>query len=127
MIAAQVASLLRSAVSAVLAQGALHGELIRLEWAEEKYRLLRMLLSLVAGILCLFGSLLSLSAMLLVFSWGTQYQNPVLIGLVVFYCLGTIAACYRFHALASLGNQAFAGTRAELGADLALIRKQLGE
>jgi uncharacterized membrane protein YqjE len=127
MINTPFSALLRSAVSALLAQGALHGELIRLEWTEEKFRLLRMLLALVAGTLCLFGSLLSLSAMLLIFSWGTPYQTLVLIALPACYCLGTVIAWCRFNALAALGNKAFAGSRAELGADLALIRNKLGE
>jgi uncharacterized membrane protein YqjE len=117
--------MLRSAASALLAQGALHSELMQLEWAEEKYRLLRMLVTLLAGSLFLFFGLFSLSAMVLIFSWGTPYQTAALLGLVLFYCTGTGVAWFRFNALFALGSQAFAGTRAELAADIALIRSKL--
>ena len=119
--------LFRSAASAVLAQAVLHTELLKVEWAEEKYRLTRMLVALLAGTVCLFMSLLSISAMALIYSWGTQYQNPVLLGLTFFYCTLTLVACYRFCALAALGKHAFADTRAELDADVALIRHKLGD
>ena len=117
--------MLRSTASALLAQGALHAELMHLEWVEEKYRLLRMLLALLAGSLFLFCGLFSFSAMMLIFSWGTPWQNPVLIGLVLFYGTGTLVAWLRFTALFARGSQAFAGTRAELAADVALIRSKL--
>ncbi len=117
--------MLRSAASALLAQGALHSELVQLEWAEEKYRLLRMLVTLLAGSLFLFCGLFSFSAMVLIFSWGTPYQNTALIGLVLFYCTGTVVAWLRFNALFALGSRAFIGTRAELAADISLIRSKL--
>jgi uncharacterized membrane protein YqjE len=117
--------MLRSAASALLAQGALHSELIQLEWAEEKYRLVRMLVALLIGSLFLFCGLFSVSSMVLIFSWGTSYQNVAVIGLVLFYCSGILIASLRFNALAALANQAFAGSRAELAADIALIRSKL--
>lgn len=122
----QASHMLRSAASALLAQGALHAELVQLEWAEEKYRLLRMLIALVAGSLCLFCVLLSISAMVLIFSWGTPYQSPAFIGLVLFYCAGAAFAWYRFHGLVALGNHAFSDSLAELAADIALVRSKLG-
>lgn len=117
--------MLRSAAGALLSQGALHSELVQLEWAEEKYRLLRMLLTIVAGSLFLCCCLLSLSAMVLVSSWGTPWQSPVSIGLTLFYGTGTLVAWFKLTALFALGNQAFAGTRAELAADFALLRSTL--
>jgi uncharacterized membrane protein YqjE len=119
--------LLRSAASALLAQGALHAELAQVEWAEEKRRLLRMVITLLAGSLCLFCGLCSFSAAALVYSRDTPWQNPVLLGLVLFYCGATLTAWRHFLSLAARGNQAFADTRAELAADLALIRSRLGQ
>ncbi len=117
--------MLRSAASALLAQGALHSELVHLEWAEEKYRLRRMLVAAVAGSLFLFCGLFSLGAIVLVSSWGTPYQNVAVIGLVLFYCTGMLVASLRFNALSALGSQAFAGSRAELAAAVALLRSKL--
>ncbi len=122
-----LSQLFRSAAGAFLAQAVLHGELIKVEWAEEKYRLMRMLIALLAGTVCLFMSLMSISALALIYSWGTQYQIPVLLALTFFYCVLTLVAAYRFCTLAALGKLAFADTRAELGADVALIRHKLGE
>lgn len=122
----QTSHMLRSAASALLAQGALHAELLRLEWAEEKYRLLRMVVTLLAGSLCLFCGLFAISAAMLIFCWGTPYQTPALIALVLFYCTGTLVAWYRFHALIAQGSHAFADSYRELAADIALIRSKLG-
>lgn len=118
---------LRIAARTLLAQGALHGELLLLEWEEEKQRLSRMLVTLLVGMLCLFCSLLSIGALVLILSWNTPYQHVVLYALVSGFCLCTAAACYRLHVLALLGQQAFADTRAEFSAELALIRHQLDE
>ena len=72
-------------------------------------------------------SLLAISATVLIISWDTQYRYPAMLALVLFYCIGTAIACYRFCSLAALGKLAFADTISEIGADLALIRRQLGE
>jgi uncharacterized membrane protein YqjE len=119
--------LLRSAARALLAQGALHAELFSLEWAEEKSRLLRMAVALLTGAMFLFCSLLSISATMLILSWGTQYQNAVLFGLVAFFVLGTVVAFMRLRSLASRAHKAFSGTLAEVGEDLTLIREKLGD
>lgn len=122
-----ILQLLRSAAGAVLAQGALHGELLCLEWAEEKSRLLNMVFALLAGALFLLCSLLSIGALVVILSWGTQYQTEALFGLVGFYVLCTVIAWLRFRSLAERGEAAFAGTIAEVGADLALIKDKLGD
>lgn len=119
--------LLRSAARALLAQGALHAELFSLEWAEEKSRLLRMVISLLLGAMFLFCSLLSISAMILILSWDTQYQNVALFGLVAFFVIGTIVAVMRLRNDVARANKAFSGTIAEIGEDLELIREKLGD
>jgi uncharacterized membrane protein YqjE len=117
----------RSITSAVLTQTLLHAELIKVEWEAEKSRLLSMVIMLLAGTVCLFMGLLSLSAVVLVCSWGTPFQNPVLYVMTGAYCLGAVIAGYRLRALVALGAQAFADSRCEIAADLALIRHKLGE
>ncbi len=119
--------LLRAAAGALFAQGALHGELFRLDWSEEKSRLFRMLLSLLAGTVFMLCSLLSLGTLVMVLCWDTQYRIPVQITLTLFYCSGMLIAWYRFHKLAALGSQAFADSLAELGTDITLIRNTLGD
>lgn len=117
--------MLRSATSALLAQGALHAELVQIEWAEEKGRLWHMLVTLLVGGLCLLCALFSLSALVLIYSWETSYRNLVLVGLVLFYCSGALVAWRRFQVLSARGGHAFADTRTELAADIALIRSTL--
>ena len=119
--------LLRAAAGALFAQGALHGELFRLDWSEEKSRLFRMLLSLLAGTVFMLCSLLSLGTLVMVLCWDTPHRIPVQITLTLIYCSGMLIAWYRFHKLAALGGQAFADSLAELGTDITLIRNTLGD
>jgi len=56
---------------------------------------------------------------------GDGIPNPGCDGAVGFYGLGAGFAWRRFAALAALGSQSFAATRAELAADLALLRSKL--
>ena len=127
MINSDTLQLLRSAARAVLAQGALHAELLCLEWAEERSRLMRMALLVVVGLLFLLCSLLSIAAAVVILSWGTPYQDEALLGLVGFFVLGTVIIWWRLRVLIARGEDAFAGTLAEVGADLALIRDKLGD
>lgn len=117
--------ILRSAGGALFAQAALHGQLARVEWAEEKSRLLKMLLIMLLGFACLLCVMLFVGALVLAFTWETAYRIPAVMALIAGYGIGTIIAWHRFHALSALSGQAFAATREELAADLALIRSRL--
>lgn len=119
--------LLRSAAKALLAQGSLHVELLSLEWTEEKSRLFRMMILLVVFMLFGLCGLLSLAALIVILSWGTQYQMLALFGIVGFFLIGALIAILRFRTLAARSHKAFSGTIAEVGADLALIRDRLGD
>jgi uncharacterized membrane protein YqjE len=117
--------LLRSASKALFAHFVLHGELARVEWAEEKSRLARMLVAAVFGfaaLLCvmLFGGIAALAL-----SWETAYRIPVAITLLIIYAIGTALMWRRLQTLAALGSQTFAATREELAADLALLKSKL--
>lgn len=127
MITSDTLRFLRSAARALLAQGSLHAELLCLEWAEERSRLLRMVVLSLVGLLFLLCSLLSIAAAVIILSWGTSYQDEALYGLVGFFLLGTLVIWWRVRALAQQGEDAFAGTIAEVSADLALIKDRLGD
>lgn len=117
--------LLRSAGRALLAQTALHGQLARVEWAEERNRLLHMLLATLFGFACGLTLLLLCSTLVLLLSWTTPYRIPALLGLLLVHGLGCAAAWYRFRLLAARGSASFAATREELAADLALLKSRL--
>jgi uncharacterized membrane protein YqjE len=104
-------------------QSELHVELARVEWAEEKIRLLRMLLALLCGVVFLTTSLLCASALLMLLTWNTPYRILALVLLVLSHSCGVGIVWWRFHLLAARSVQAFSATRQELAADLALFRR----
>ena len=61
--------ILRSAGSALFAQAALHEQLARVEWAEEKSRLLQMLVAILLGFIFLMCGLIVISGALLIALW----------------------------------------------------------
>ena len=78
------------------------------------------LLTLVAGIVLLFTGALLLAA-----TRDTAWRLPAGAGLVLLYGAGLAVAWRRFQDLAALGDRAFAGLRAELATDAALLRSNL--
>jgi uncharacterized membrane protein YqjE len=120
-----VLRILRSAGSSLLTQAGLHGQLARVEWAAEKNRITGLLIAALVvgiGVLC---TLLMAGALVLAFIWDTSYRVPAACGLVLFYAACAGFAWLRFKALSARGGEAFAGTREEIAADLALIRSRL--
>lgn len=117
--------LFRSAGSALLAQTSLHGQLLAVEWAREKQRLLAMLLVILLGFACLLAIMLLGAALVLALSWETDYRIPAVLGVIALYGLGLAVAWWHFKRLAALGDSVFAGTRSELAADLQLIKDAL--
>lgn len=115
---------LHSAGGALFDQARLHAQLARVEWAEEKNRLLRMLLVILIGLAFLICVLLSAGALLVAASWDTQYRMHAIAALVVVYSLGMAAAWRRFQAW-SAGGDAFAASREELAADGELLKTNL--
>lgn len=117
--------LLRSAGSAVLAQGSLHGKLLAVEWAQEKQRLLAMLLVILLGFACLLVIMLLGAGLVIALSWETSYRIHALLAMIAFYALGLALSWRRLRRLSAQGDEVFAGTRAELAADLALLKSSL--
>lgn len=121
----QAMRLLQSAGGALFDQLVLHGKLLQIEWALERERLLRMLGTALVGYTFLSCALLFSGALVLACCWDTVYRIPAAAALVVLFALGTAVAWRRFRALCALSGQNFAGTRAELAADLMLLRSRL--
>jgi uncharacterized membrane protein YqjE len=117
--------ILRAVGGALFAQAVLYGQLARVDWAEEKGRLVKMLVITLLGFACLLCVMLFVGALVLAFSWETAYRIPAVMALIAVYGIGTSIAWRRLQALAALGDQAFAATREELAADIALIRGKL--
>ncbi len=107
---------------ALINQASLHGQLVMVEWAEEKNRLLKMHVVMLLGFACLLCVMLLAGALALAFSWETPYRIPTTLALIAIYGFGTHVAWRRFQILSARGNQAFAATREELAADLALFK-----
>jgi len=123
MIADMIA--LRLAGRALFSQATLHGQLARIEWAEEKIRLQKMFVTTILGFVCLLCAMLFSGVLVLLLSWSTEYRIPVLILMITFYGIGAGMAWHRLQYLISQGDQTFAATRNELAADAALFKSSL--
>jgi uncharacterized membrane protein YqjE len=115
----------RSAGSALLDQASLHGELLGLEWTQEKSRLRRMASALLLGFACLLGVLGALGALLLSVYWDTPHRVTAVASLVALYGLGAALAWRQFQAHADRSAESFAASRAELAADVQLLRSRM--
>lgn len=121
----EAVQLLRSAGAALLTQAALHAELARVEWEEEKRRLLKMLVMTLLGFACLLCSMLFAGALVLAAAWETAHRLPVIAVLMLAYTVGVVMAWGRFQACAAMGREAFTASREELAADAALLKSHL--
>jgi len=121
----QLLAVLRSAGGALAAQASLHAQLAQVEWEEEKQRLCKMLIFTLVGFACFLCFLLFAGVLAIAVSWNTPYRLPVLISLVIGHAAVLIWVAFRLKALAALSHESFAATRAEIAADLALIKSAL--
>jgi uncharacterized membrane protein YqjE len=117
--------LLRSAGGALFAQAALHAQLAKVEWAEEKARLSKLALAAALAFICVHCTLLLTGALVLAASWSTAYRVHAITAVMAVYVLGIVATSSWLITLSRLGSQAFAATRAEVAADVALLRSRL--
>ena len=120
-----VVRVLRSAGPALLTQAGLHGDLIRVEWAAEKERIVRLVAAAFIALIALLCLLLTAGALVLAFSWDTPYRAAVAAGLAIVYAVIAAIAWQRFKVHTARGSESFAATREELAADVALIRSRL--
>lgn len=116
---------LRSAGDALSAQLVLHGQLMKVEWAEEKSRLSKLLVNGLLGFTFFLCANIAVGVLLLALGWQTGYLIPMAIALIVLYAVGTWLVWRKLRALLALSVNAFAASRAELAADIAMIRSKL--
>ncbi|GGY77765.1 hypothetical protein GCM10011613_22930 [Cellvibrio zantedeschiae] len=121
----QLINLFSSAGSALSAQASLHAQLAQVEWEEEKQRLCQMAIFSVIAFAFFLCFLLVLSAFAIALSWDTPYRIPVFIVLILAHLCVVIWAGLRVKALAALSSNSFAATRAEIAADIALLKSVL--
>jgi uncharacterized membrane protein YqjE len=117
--------IVRSAGGALCTQANLYGKLARIEWQEEKIRLLKMLVFGLIGFACILCVMLFVGVLVLVLSWDTPYRILALSLILIAYGIGLGIAWQRIRALSRLNSQSFAATREELATDLALIKSRL--
>jgi uncharacterized membrane protein YqjE len=120
-----VLRLLRSAGGAICAQAALHSQLARVEWAEEKIRLARIAIAALAALISAICLLLLGSLIALALSWNTPYQTPAISAVLVLYLLSLSFAIRTLARQIALGALSFAATREEIAADLAMLKAKL--
>ncbi len=116
---------LRSAGDALSTQLALHGQLVKVEWAEEKIRLSKLLMAGLLGFAFFLCANIAVGVLLLTLGWQTGYLIPSAIALIVLYAGSTWWAWRKLQALLALSVHSFAASRAELAADIAMIRSKL--
>ena len=117
--------LLRSAGGALFAQAALHSQLARVEWAEEKIRLTRIAIAAIAALVSTICLLLLGSFVVLALSWNTPFQIHVIVGVLVVYVVAILLSIRALMQQIALGALSFAATREEIAADLALLKAKL--
>lgn len=121
----QLLNIVRSASGAFFAQASLHAQLAQVEWEEEKQRLAKMFAFTLVGFACFLCLIFFTGALTLAIVWDTHYRIPVFIFLLFCYAGGIVWAGFQLKKLAALSENSFAATRAEIAADVALIKSVL--
>jgi uncharacterized membrane protein YqjE len=122
---ADLLRIVRSSGGALLVQAGLHGQLLRVEWEQEKARLLRLVMASLLGFACLLGLLAALSTLVMALYWDTPSRIRAVCALVAVYGLGAAFAWRMCKAQAALGDNSFSASRSELAADLEMLRSKL--
>lgn len=103
----------------------LYGQLVRVEWQEEKRRLQQLVFFIVLGAMCLSTFFIFFGVLLIALTWDTDYRLFTIAVVMGLYGLGAVACFY--WAGKKLGNvyQSFSVTRMEILSDIQVIRSQL--
>ena len=120
-----IPGIVRDASGALLDHAALHAELLRVEWAEEKLRLRLVVTAALVSFAFLLALLGACGALLLSLAWDTHLRVPTVAALIVLYASGAALAWRQCNAQTSRGDHSFAASRSELAADLELLRSHL--
>ena len=86
---------LKNAVGSLFKIAATRLELFGLELAEEKERMLGMLLFGMLGFVFFLLTLMSATVLVGLYFWSTEYRFAVLLGLVLFHALATLV-CFLY-------------------------------
>lgn len=121
----EIITRLRAMAKIVLTRLELHGQLVSVEWAEERQRLQQLLAISLLGFIFLFCALLFVGIFAIALTWASDYRIPTIAGMLTVYTIGFGFCAYRVLQLAARSSATFAATREEVAADLALIRSQL--
>ena len=117
--------IVRDASGMLLDHAALHAELLRVEWAEERLRLRRLLTAAAVAFAFLLALLIGLGAVLLSLAWDSNLRLPTVTALIALYALGAAMAWRQYNAQATRGEHSFAASRSEFAGDLELLRSHL--
>ena len=116
---------LHSARVALCAQLGLYFQLARIEWAEEKHRLLKMLAATLSGFACLLCLMLFFGILILAVSWDSAYRIHAIILMMGIYGVGIGIALRVLQTLSMRGAESFSALREEVSVDLNLIMSRL--
>ena len=112
---AELLRIVRTAGGALLLQAGLHGQLLRVEWAQEKARLRKLVMASLLGFVCLLGLLAALGTLLLAVYWDTPYRIRAVSALVAIYGLGVAYAWRLCRSQAALGEPQLCGIAQRAG------------
>ena len=121
----KIPGIVRDASGMLLDHAALHAELLRVEWAEEKLRLRRLVTAAMVGFAFLLALLIAFAALLLSLAWDTSLRVPTVAALIALYALGAALAWRQYSAQATRGEHSFEASRNEFAADLELLRSHV--
>jgi uncharacterized membrane protein YqjE len=108
--------------SPLLIQALLHAQLARIEWEQEKNRLLQMLVILLLGFACVLCVLLFAGGLVIAAAWDTSSRLLAIACLLPLYGLGIAVAWRFFRACSARGGQIFTASLEELAADATLMK-----
>lgn len=97
--------------------------LAQLEWQDEKRRLARLLVSLLAAVWLAGLAVTFLGALVIIACWDTPWRVWAAAGVALALCLGLAWAVAQVQRLLRQGEQSFALLRRELAADLDTLRR----
>jgi uncharacterized membrane protein YqjE len=98
-------------------------ELVALEFEEERERATELLVLVLSGVLLALFALLFASIFVIAYFWDA-YRLGAIAGVTLFYVAMAVAAYVRLKRLRREKPPAFAATLAELGLDVASLRRE---
>ncbi len=116
---------LRTMAKIALTRLELHGQLVSVEWAEEKVRLQQLMIASLFGFIFLFCLFLFAGILAVALSWTSDYRTLTIAGVLAGYAVGLCLCAYWVIQIAARSSATFSAAREEIAADLALIRSQL--